>query len=260
MVINGNSGCDLHLIDKGVIRKTSKSVEYNSRLEAQMKKQSEFNHNKIKTPRILNSGKENGLLYYDMEFINGQKFSDYIVNSSFDKTLSLFNEILLFIKSNDEGDSYDPSYYMMDKVSKLDKKLGIDTSIKKFVNDNMGGMSPIGTSHGDLTFENIIVFNDELYLIDFLDGYVQTPLVDISKLYQELYLNWSSRDSQSPFIVNVRNHQLKKVLDDFVIEMGYDKMTIRLHIVITMLRILPYAKNNSIYYRVLNKIFQIINL
>jgi thiamine kinase-like enzyme len=124
----------------------------------------------------------------------------------------------------------------------------------------MGGMSPIGTSHGDLTFENIIVFNDELYLIDFLDGYVQTPLVDISKLYQELYLNWSSRDSQSPFIVNVRNHQLKKVLDDFVIEMGYDKMTIRLHIVITMLRILPYAKNNSIYYRVLNKIFQIINL
>jgi len=260
MILNGNSGCDLKLVSNNVIRKTSKSADYNNRLRAQMEKQSKFNHQKIKTPKILGSGILDGLFYYDMEFINGQKFSDYVMTSKFDTTTQMFKEVLSFIKSNDEGHMYDPTYYITNKINEIESKIPIDKSIKYFIDANLGRMAPIGVSHGDLTFENIIVFNNDLYLIDFLDGYVQTPIVDISKLYQELYLGWSNRNDDVPFILSVRNHQLKKLLDNFVDDMGYDKMSVRLHIVITMLRILPYLKNTTTYYKVMNKIFQIINL
>ena len=260
MTLNGNSGCELKLINSGVIRKTSINTSYNNRLDAQIKLQTEFTHHTIKTPKILNTGLVDGKRYYDMEFINGQKFSDYLNNSKFEDSVSIFNIILDFINQNDEGSTYVPTYYTLDKLKDIESKISIDISIKNFINNNIGGVVPVGRSHGDLTFENIIVFNDELYLIDFLDGYIQTPLVDVSKIYQELHLNWSNRSKESPFLTNVRNHELKKILDDFIKEKQYDIKSVRVQIVMTLLRTLPYIKNTEIYYKVLNKIFQIINL
>jgi len=260
MVLNGNSGCELKLINSGVIRKTSITTEYNIRLDNQIRLQSEFTHHTMKTPKILDSGLIDGKRYYDMEFINGQKLSDYLNNSKFEDTVRLFNRVLSFINENDEGEVYTPTYYTLAKLEEIEKKISIDVSISNFVKKNVGGYVPIGKSHGDLTFENIIVFNDELYLIDFLDGYIQTPIIDISKLYQELHLNWSNRSKETAFLTNVRNHELKKLLDNFIKEKQYDTKSVKVQIVMTLLRILPYTKNTEIYYKVLNKIFQIINL
>ena len=38
--------------------------------------------------------------------------------------------------------------------------------------------------HGDLTYENMIIKQNNLYFIDFLDGYVDSKLLDISKIFQ----------------------------------------------------------------------------
>ncbi|MDR2005666.1 MAG: phosphotransferase [Acidaminococcales bacterium] len=48
--------------------------------------------------------------------------------------------------------------------------------------------------HGDLTLENIIVAPDKkLYLIDFLDSFYNSYLMDLAKLFRDLELGWSFR-------------------------------------------------------------------
>lgn len=260
MMFNGNSGCDLKLVGDGIIRKKSMSVEYNPRLKNQIEKQITFTHDEIKTPKILSNGNEDGLDYYDMEFINGQKFSDMLISSPFEDTIFMFRRLLAFIDENSTEVMINPHEKIQRKLKSIDELIGVDISIKNWVLKNSNIEVPYGYTHGDYTFENIIVFDGELYFIDFLDGYLSSPLVDISKLYQELHLNWSNRGKKIPFLTNVRNHELKKILDDFIKYKGYDITAVRVQIVMTLLRTLPYIKNTDTYYKVLNKIFQIINI
>ena len=44
---------------------------------------------------------------------------------------------------------------------------------------------PVGTCHGDLTFSNILFNGNNYYLIDFLDSFIESPLLDIVKLRQD---------------------------------------------------------------------------
>jgi tRNA A-37 threonylcarbamoyl transferase component Bud32 len=260
MMFNGNSGCDLKLVGDGIIRKTSMSFDYNPRLKAQIQKQMSFTHDEIKTPKILSDGSIDGFDYYDMEFINGQKFSDMLTDAPFEFTIVMFKRLMSFIDENTTEVMINPHDQILKKLKSIDELVGVDISIKNYVIKNSNIEIPCGYTHGDYTFENIIVFDGDIYFIDFLDGYLSSPLVDISKLYQELHLNWSNRGKNIPFLTNVRNHELKKILDDFIKYKGYDITAVRVQIVMTLLRTLPYIKNTDTYYKVLNKIFQIINL
>ena len=68
----GHSGCDLIFINSGeklIIRKISKDVSYNNRLNNQYIKQKEFVHNQIKAPIVLGSGYVNNLFYFDMYYL-----------------------------------------------------------------------------------------------------------------------------------------------------------------------------------------------
>lgn len=47
--------------------------------------------------------------------------------------------------------------------------------------------------HGDLTLENIIVKDDEVYLIDFLDSFYDSWFLDIGILLQDVQTMWSYR-------------------------------------------------------------------
>ncbi|KAE9371801.1 hypothetical protein N431DRAFT_467959 [Stipitochalara longipes BDJ] len=51
---------------------------------------------------------------------------------------------------------------------------------------------PVGTCHGDLTFQNMLVdpVNRELCVFDFLDTFLESPLQDIAKLLQDCRHHW----------------------------------------------------------------------
>ena len=51
---------------------------------------------------------------------------------------------------------------------------------------------PVGTCHGDLTLQNMLVdpINRELCVFDFLDSFVESPLQDIAKLLQDCRHQW----------------------------------------------------------------------
>ena len=50
---------------------------------------------------------------------------------------------------------------------------------------------PVGRCHGDLTFSNILFSGTNYYFIDFLDSFIEAPLMDIVKLRQDTSHGWS---------------------------------------------------------------------
>lgn len=264
MSIKGHSGCKLLLIEKNggsYIRKISADISYNVRLQMQFEKQSNFKHSQICTPEILGQGYIDDFFYFDMEYINGLSFSDFIIKKSFKESHFIFDKLLSFIESNCSHTFVEPSGIINQKIEELSSKINIDKSIIDFINEYKNIKIPNGYCHGDFTFENIIIHNNCIYLIDFLDSYIDSPVIDISKIYQDLHLNWSNRMKNIDFLSSVRNLYFKNHLDSFVRGNGFfDVNSVRLQLILTILRILPYTRNRSLFSKLLNKIFQLINL
>ena len=52
---------------------------------------------------------------------------------------------------------------------------------------------PISYCHGDLTLNNMLFLDSNIYLIDFLDSFVESPIIDLVKLKQDLQFFWSQK-------------------------------------------------------------------
>jgi hypothetical protein len=254
--LKGHSGCFLELIDfknNQIVRKKSMNIDYNVRLESQCKKQSDFKHKNIKTPKVISSGYEKGLFYFDMEYVRGVRFSDFIIKNSFEKSKFIFDSLLAFVKENKTDSHKLISSEIVKKIKSINDSYEIDRYtldfLERFSKDNV----LTGYCHGDLTFENIIISNDEIYLIDFLDNYIETPYQDLSKLFQELNLFWSFRDSEINALTYIKYNHLKKRLMSFVWDENLStNNSLRVQVIINMLRILPYATETKIIH-LLNK-------
>ena len=107
----------------------------------------------------------------------------------------------------------------------------------------------VGYCHGDLTFENTIVSDNGVYLIDFLDSFVNSPVIDHSKILQDAFCYWSFGDGYVP---------VKKLLN--VCEMFDNKQNYAM-LLIHLIRILPYAnaKKKEIILCMMDKVRQKIN-
>lgn len=57
---------------------------------------------------------------------------------------------------------------------------------------------PIGPCHGDFTLSNMKITQDnQLYIFDFLDSFIESPLQDAAKLIQDMYYGWSFRKEKA---------------------------------------------------------------
>jgi thiamine kinase-like enzyme len=99
--------------------------------------------------------------------------------------------------------------------------------------------------HGDLTISNILFHHKKVYLIDFLDSYLDTFLLDLVKLKQDLHYHW---------ILEINNQKNLRIAQCFnivwkYIETKYAKYlnTDAFYILelINFLRIEPYLTNNN---------------
>lgn len=134
------------------------------------------------------------------------------------------------------------------KILASDIQRNFDLAIK-WLNENMPLTLniPEGACHGDLTLSNVIITQShELYLIDFLDSYLESPLQDAAKIYQDMVCGWSFRhetsalrlrsqlfcDSAFPDYLHILDRIYKK-------EMGVFKL-------MTILRIAPYISSADI--------------
>jgi serine/threonine protein kinase len=238
--LNGHSGCSIllcHLNEAKIVRKISSRNSYNSRLQAQMEKQMVFRDECLKTPRILNSGHVDGLFFFDMEYVAGLQFSEFVEKRGIHETTRLFEKITNFLRNKKQENKsiYDE---IEAKINDLEKLL--DFRFKKFIKyckDFDWHNLDKSYSHGDLTLENILVNGGDIYLIDFLDSPLNFKVMDYGKILQDLLLTWAWRNrSNYPLIRNL--HLYNMLMNDLSSKERRESMGI---LMLNMLRIIPYA-------------------
>lgn len=236
--LHGHSGCTvllLRLNERLTVRKISPSEQYDIRIDKQRDKQDCFRSSVALAPRIYDSGIIGNRHFFDMEFINGQTFSNFIEHGDQKSIFQIFEKLFDFVSKNNYIDET-VECQVLNKIENMplaneynlyrDYCLDFDWSkIKK------------SYCHGDLTFENVMISNGEIYFIDFLDSFTNSKVIDYSKMLQDIILGWSWRDKNSkPYIKLIRMHEhLVNNIKDIEYEAS------KRMLVLSMLRILPYS-------------------
>ena len=128
----GHSGCEVLLIcENGIskVRKISKDIEYNHRLKLQCEKQKKFKDSVILAPKVYSQGYIKELFYFDMEYVNGIKFNDFIKNNSFIYVKSYFLQLITFILNNFNNENKNFEDIILDKINHIAKTNLIDNQI-----------------------------------------------------------------------------------------------------------------------------------
>jgi hypothetical protein len=243
--LRGHSGCQVFLCEYGdtrFVKKIAGTRGYFRRLEQQMIKQREFAHPHIRKPAVFESGTENDRFYFTMEYVNGVQLSTFISRSTVRDLDPIIEQLLSFVRSNICDDSADFGAHLSEKLWSISStnRLPIERFVKYCLAFDWSAI-PTGYCHGDLSFENILVHKSNLYFIDFLDSFIETPYLDLSKLLLDILVLWSWRaEKRRPIIKNAHVYDLVlSQMDSREIEI------VRRLLVLDLLRILPYANANG---------------
>lgn len=199
--LSGRSGCNLDLIaehNSFIVRKYSKNSGYNQRLVLQAEKQKGFREFGIfRAPDIIQIINDE-LVYFDMKYVAGEKYSEYfgrITKQELDGFISNIIDYLNNNISNSEITIPDNTIFIK-KVNSLQQELGsgnaeVNNLLNKLIKNIPETPIPHGNCHGDLTFSNMIFSGGRIYLIDFLDSFFNSPMIDIVKLRQDTSFFWT---------------------------------------------------------------------
>ncbi len=225
--LGGHSGCKILLCEKNnneiFVRKISSDKNYNKRLAVQAKKQETYSNPNIKVPKVLQTGyTDDGLFYFDMEYVQGITMAEYIKTIEIGKVRSICESIVNNIVSRDsENTDVDESIFTT-KIASLKEKLQpqnnpvINDAIE-LLNKHSWKRFRKTQCHGDLTLENIIVKDNQLYLIDFLDSFYDCWIMDISTIMQDVQTMWSYRhDEEAEINTKLRLLVFRDILMDTV--------------------------------------------
>ena len=110
---------------------------------------------------------------------------------------------------------------------------------------------PMGFCHGDLTLSNILIEqnNGEIYLIDFLDSFIESPIVDIVKIRQDTKFYWILQMCNLKIDVTkikIIMKYLDNKIKNYYFEKPFYKLSYKYFEILNILRILQYCKNDKI--------------
>ena len=211
--IRGHSGCQIDIVNGGdslFINKSTRDKNYIPRLYKQALKQcnaSKIAYQHIRVPKIYGIERMDEYLNIKMEYIYSKKYVDYFEDAGFDHISYFIKALKIFIDSEIENSKMTPinknvviNKYndVCDKVAKNDF-ISKDTDIKIILEKSSIVFNeldeeiniPVGQCHGDLTFSNILFNGNNYYLIDFLDSFLESPLLDLVKIRQDSNYGWS---------------------------------------------------------------------
>lgn len=249
--LSGHSGCYIYLYkgdDGYFVRKLSGSQEYNKRLERQIVKQAAFKHPILRAPKVYSTGYIDGYYYADMEYIDGKTVSALISEGEYHEAgKALYNIMTMF-------DAPKTTLYNAQDV--IDKVASMHGALSKFSQDEYCRQilarldehqweTHPATCHGDLTLENMLVKDGEVYLIDFLDSFHDCLEADIAKLLQDLLCMWSFRyhplDEKGVQFVHER---AKAIIAVYASITTSSTLQLDAMLQLTLLRIYPYIKDD----------------
>lgn len=216
-----NSGSSLSVVD-GVVTKSASSTDLQdgARLRSQALKQQQA-HDMLKyvpnihVPEVHSiSDRSDGLVDVDMAYIPQPNLTELLPTISAEDTKWMSESILDFVdiligneriawasfhdvlpkfreKASQTLANMRKMMYSSERINNVDAILsGTISHIQ--ATDLCDVVIPIGFCHGDLNFSNILVHREEkkLYVIDFLDSFVESPLQDLAALRQDTTFGW----------------------------------------------------------------------
>lgn len=252
--LTGHSGCQL-LVRRYrgnlVTVKISKDADYNERLSLQAAKQKNYVGNAGRTPKIFRECiNKNGLCEFHMEYIPGKTLAHHL------RTMPLISiketaEKLTALLQREVSSNKEVNKIFAAKLDSLEKSLPEDTP--ELVVGALTRLRSIDWTqceespcHGDLTLENIIVRDGELYLIDFLDSFYDSWMIDVATLLQDIECLWSYRQAEISDNLHVRLLALKNSLLSSIRsgERGQEQIVLIYNLLLLkLLRIIPYTKD-----------------
>lgn len=252
----GLSGSKLEILPEGLIRKYSPGDYFNDRFKLQIDKQIAFsknNHNNLFTPDIVHYNDE----YFDMQYILGESYNEFFSKCNkqdLDNIVNIcsnyFNKIL---SSSEKYTDENIKYLLIDKFNRLKKESTyskyIDFIIQE-INSSQFHDIPKTTCHGDFTVANMIFFKGKICCIDFLDSYIETVIVDMVKLKQDIYYEWILNINEGNLRIRQGfNYLWNKLYSKF--KQYYNLEFTNFITILNWLRIEPYIKTDK-QKRVLN--------
>lgn len=270
--LGGHSGCKILLCElddnQVFVRKISSDRDYNKRLEVQAKKQTDFKSDIIKTPLVLSQGyTEDELFYFDMEYVRGITMAEYMKSIEIGKVRLLVESIVHNVILSESNNSEVNEDIFINKINSLECKLAsknnvvIDSAIKMLKNHSWKAFNKT-SCHGDLTLENIIVKDNQLYLIDFLDSFYDCWIMDISTLLQDVQTMWAFRYQKEVNINTLlRLIVFRDILIDSVKSIAGDKyIEVYYALLLKLVRIYPYIKDKATYEFLSEKTQSVIDI
>jgi tRNA A-37 threonylcarbamoyl transferase component Bud32 len=261
--IFGNSGCNIKVYVKNsnftVIKKSTNKVNSN-RLEKQFKKIKKFKKfsKKISIPKLYNFGRINNYFFYEMEFINGELLSEYLIANPFLDSIKIFNQIFQFIKKNklNSFKNLENEKKILEKIDNLaiifkEKKLYYKYKfIFKFLKKQNWSNIASSSCHGDLTLENIIIKRNNVYIIDLSENFIESYYLDYSKILFDFISNWSFRNNHNVSHLqyySLRKEIIKKILNNFSFK---EKIKLKCFVLLDFLRVISYTNNKHILLKI----------
>jgi len=261
MNLKGNSGCNIEQQGDKVVKTAIGS--YAPRLREQAQKQYcatswSGTRNSIEGTPVLNIKEDlvgNDLkVTVTMPFIEGDTLAEELLKH---KGISSAEDLGAFISSNFTfGKVWNSKVIFKNKIDDMIKKTPeLQSELQEFLKEFEQDLGDIkgGYCHGDLTLENIIVGHKEtystaarvLFLIDFLDSFIDTPYIDIATVLQDSLCHWSYRYTE---LDEDDKKYLRRFSQEFLERVGGNNRTRMKKILIFLLfkiyRIVPYAKDD----------------
>lgn len=269
--LTGHSGCKLSLyrkVDGLFVRKISGDISYNKRLEYQCRKQSSFSKKGFFVPKVFDQGYDkDGFFYFDMEFVNCQSMAKHFYTIRMGDIPSIIDFMFKSLPIREGKKVNSVSESISQKLFELQSKL-LNSSPEVFdaiqiLKQHDFANVPHSDCHGDLTLENIMITESgKIYLIDLLDSFFDSWIVDVAKILQDIDLHWSYRSEKMD--ANLELHLLvaKEEIINRILQMpdGAHILNDVYHmLLLNVLRIFPYTKDEKTVHYLNHSIQKTIN-
>jgi len=210
--VKGHSGCQIDVVREGrelFVYKSSRDPKYLDRLILQAEKQKaaaepELQH--IRVPKVHEIKRTDDMVSVKMDYVYSRNFVEFFEQAGFEQVNYLIDALIKYLELEIEQSRLTTvgreiialKFEDVKKKTLSNKNLegdkGIESVLEKSqrIFDELPDMLiPVGQCHGDLTFSNILFNGNNYYLIDFLDSFIESPLLDIVKLRQDTAWLWS---------------------------------------------------------------------
>jgi hypothetical protein len=277
--IKGHSGCLVRVASEGArlwVDKSTSSPEYAERLRLQIQKMKQArNANELSAIRIPRIASEHdtadGGYRARMEYLPFLDCLDFYSTASIDGVEALAGHLIAYLESNLAECSLKPvtADVFLHKLESIEGRLVFSPHfaaygrlfgvLRRSLREVQGLSLPIGPNHGDLTLSNVMVASDvsRVGLFDFLDGYLESPLVDIAKLRQDTQFGWSSLISEKP-VDRIRLEQIMRHTDKIIVnhfrEYEWFRRGNDIIQAVNLLRIAPYARTEAVHRFVIDAV------